>query len=94
MSVDALSTAEHRLGDERGMIGNSLQLMSNPNLTFPKTPLTIGANQGSDTVRGGATQLPDSVQQLLNAHWRPLSRLLCELTMEVQRRGNRLASEH
>jgi hypothetical protein len=69
MSVDALSTAEQRLGDEKGLIGNSLQLMSNPNLTFPQTPLKVGANQGSETVKGGAAQLPDSVQQLLNAHW-------------------------
>lgn len=75
MSVDALSTAEQRLGDQKGMIGNSLQLMSNPNLTFPKTPLTIGANQGSDTVKGGAAQLPDSVQRLLTAHWPDLRQM-------------------
>lgn len=67
MSIDALNTAEQRLGDEKGMIGNSWQLMSNPNLTFPKTPLQIGAKQGTDTVKGGAAQLPESVQQALNS---------------------------
>jgi hypothetical protein len=67
MSIDALKAAEQRLGDDRGIIGDSWQLMSNPNLVFPKTPLTVGAKQGSETVRGGAGQLPESVQQTLNA---------------------------
>lgn len=67
MSIDALNTAEQRLGDQKGMIGNSWQLMSNPNLTFPKTPLTVGAKQGTDTIKGGAAQLPESVQQALNS---------------------------
>jgi hypothetical protein len=67
MSIDALNTAEQRLGDEKGMIGNSWQLMSNPNLTFPKTPLQVGAKQGSETVKGGAAQLPESVEQALNS---------------------------
>src|ERR1700731_458671 len=67
MSVDALKTAEQRLDAEKGMIGDSWQLMSNPNLLFPRTPLTSGAKHGSDTVRGGAQQLPDSVQETLNA---------------------------
>ncbi|WP_439956659.1 TPR repeat region-containing protein, partial [Mycobacterium avium] len=65
MSMDALKTAEQRLGDEKGVIGNSLQLMSNPNLMFPQTPLSVGAKQGTDMVKGGANQLPTSVQQLL-----------------------------
>ncbi|MGV0489627.1 hypothetical protein ABVK35_28420, partial [Mycobacterium kansasii] len=51
----------------RGMIANSWQLMSNPNISFPKTQLTVGAKQGSDTVKGGVTQLPESVQQALNS---------------------------
>lgn len=67
MSIDALNTAEQRLGDEKGMIGNSWQLMSNPNLTFPKTPLQVGAKQGTETIKGGAAQLPESVQQALNS---------------------------
>ncbi len=67
MTIDALKTAEERLGDEKGMIGDSWQLMSNSNLTFPKTDTTVGADQGSDMLRGGMAQLPDSVQQVLNA---------------------------
>jgi hypothetical protein len=67
MSMDALKAAEQRLGDQRDMIGNSWQLMSNPNITFPQTPLKVGATQGSDTVKGGAAQLPESVQQALNS---------------------------
>lgn len=58
MSMDALKTAEQRLGDEKGVIGNSLQLMSNPNLMFPQTPLSIGAKQGTDMVKAGPTSCP------------------------------------
>ncbi|MGV7252908.1 TPR repeat region-containing protein, partial [Mycobacterium kansasii] len=39
----------------------------NPNISFPKTQLTVGAKQGSDTVKGGISQLPASVQQALNS---------------------------
>jgi hypothetical protein len=67
MSIDALKAAEQRLGDQKDLIGNSWQLMSNPNITFPQTPFKIGATQVSDTVKGGATQLPESVQQALNS---------------------------
>ena len=67
MNIDALKTAEQRLGDEKGMIGDSWQLMSNPNITFPKTPINVGAKQGTDTVKGGTVQLPDSVQEVLKA---------------------------
>lgn len=67
MTIEDLKTAEQRLDAEKGMIGDSWQLMSNPNLVFPRTPLTVGAKQGTDTVRGGAAQLPDSVQQALNS---------------------------
>lgn len=67
MPVQALSAAEQRLGDEKGMIGNSLQLMSNSNLTFPQTPLSVGAKQGSVVIKGGTAQLPTSVQDLLKS---------------------------
>jgi hypothetical protein len=42
--------------------------MSNPSLTFPRTPLTKGAKQGSDTIKGGLNQLPQSVQDALSAN--------------------------
>ncbi|WP_235852799.1 putative alpha/beta hydrolase [Mycobacterium interjectum] len=68
MSVPQLQTAEQRLGVEKNMVGDSLQLMSNPSLTFPKTPLKVGAKQGSDTLRGGFSQLPQSVQNTLTGN--------------------------
>lgn len=66
MSVDALQTAEQRLGEQKDMIGNSWQLMSNPKVNFPKTELKPGAktDMGS-SVRGGFDQLPTSVQDAL-----------------------------
>ncbi len=60
MSLEALKDAEGKLGDQKGMIGDSWQLMSNANLSFP-------SGQGSAPQRGGAGLLPDSVQQVLNA---------------------------
>lgn len=69
MSISELWTAEQRLGDQRDMIANSWQLMSNPALTFPRTDLKPGAGQGSDMVNGGEVQLPQSVQQVLEAPW-------------------------
>jgi hypothetical protein len=67
MSISALLTAEQRLGDHRELIGNSWQLMSNAALAFPRTDLKTGAVQGTETAKGGAAQLPDSVQRALNA---------------------------
>lgn len=63
MSIAALAEAERRLGDQRQMIANSWQLMSNPAIVFPRTELKPGARQGDDTMRGGAAQLPESVQK-------------------------------
>ena len=71
MSINDLSTAEERLGDQRQMIGNSWQLMSNPCILFPKTELKPGGQQGSETLKGGAAQLPKSVQQAFDSPWVP-----------------------
>jgi hydrolase family protein len=71
MSTYELQRAEERLGDGKGMIGDSWQLMSNPKLSFPKTPLSVGAKQGSETVKGGFGQLPQSVQDTLNWNYSP-----------------------
>ncbi|MGY4712691.1 TPR repeat region-containing protein [Mycolicibacterium sp. CBM1] len=66
MSVDALQTAEQRLGDQKDMVGNSWQLMSNPKINFPKTELKPGAQTDlNSSVRGGFDQLPTSVQDAL-----------------------------
>lgn len=68
MSVDALVTAEERLGDQRSMIGNSWQLMSNPAIVFPRTELKPGAKQGTESVTGSEAQLPESIHEMLNPH--------------------------
>lgn len=66
MSVDALQTAEGRLSEERDMIANSWQLMSNPKIGFPKTELNPGAKTDvSTSTRGGFEQLPLSIQEPL-----------------------------
>ncbi|MBY0442912.1 MAG: hypothetical protein K2Q25_12385 [Mycobacteriaceae bacterium] len=65
MSVVALQVATQNLGEQKGMMSDSWQLMSNPHLIFPKTPLIVGATQRSETIQGGADKLPVSVQQVL-----------------------------
>jgi len=68
MSVDALKTAEQRLGDQKHIIGDSWQMMSNPNIDFPKTETKVGALDDANTrVKGAFNQLPESVQNTLNA---------------------------
>ncbi len=68
MSVEALSTAEGRLGDSKGIISDSWQLMSNPDIRFPETALTPGAVDNPETMTsGGFGQLPQSVQGALTS---------------------------
>lgn len=66
MSADALQTAEQRLGDNKGIIGDCWQLMSNPNVKFSQTPLKVGATEDPNTrVTGSRGLLPVSVQSTL-----------------------------
>jgi EspA/EspE family len=68
MSIDALKTAEQRLGDQKHIIGDSWQLMSNPNVNFPKTDTKMGAlDDPNQVVKGGFDKLPQSVQQALKS---------------------------
>jgi hypothetical protein len=68
MSVEALSTAEGGLGDSKGIISDSWQLMSNPDIRFPETALTPGAVDNPDILTsGGFGQLPQSVQGALTS---------------------------
>ncbi|AQT78406.1 hypothetical protein B1R94_02885 [Mycolicibacterium litorale] len=68
MSIDALNTAEQRLGDSKGILGDSWQLMSNPTIHFPKTELTPGAVDDPKIMgAGGFGQLPASVQSVLSS---------------------------
>jgi hypothetical protein len=66
MSIDALKTAEQRLGDQKHIIGDSWQLMTNDDVKFPKTPLNVGALDDPNTMsKGGLDQLSRSVQDSL-----------------------------
>ncbi|WP_205873286.1 putative alpha/beta hydrolase [Mycobacterium camsae] len=86
MSIDALSTAEQRLGDQREMIANSWQLMSNPALAFPRTELKPGAVQGTDMVKGGEAQLPKNLQGL-NWAW-PAYLPQLDVIAKIMKAGN------
>lgn len=67
MSIDALTTAEQRLGDQKHIIADSWQLMSNDDVNFPKTDTKVGAlDNPSQVVQGSKNLLPDSVQHALN----------------------------
>ncbi|WP_157680411.1 TPR repeat region-containing protein [Mycobacterium dioxanotrophicus] len=66
MSVEALKKAEQRLGDHKGVIANSWQLMSNKDVQFSVTEPKVGAlDDPKYTTRGGADLLPDSVRDVL-----------------------------
>ncbi|MET0705124.1 MAG: hypothetical protein ABWY93_36195 [Mycobacterium sp.] len=68
MSVDALASAEQNMGDSKGAMSDSWQLMSNPNINFPKTDLQPGATDNAkNMMTGGFGQLPTSVQNTLNS---------------------------
>jgi hypothetical protein len=68
MSVDALKTAEQRLGDQKHIIADSWQLMSNDDDYFPKTPKEAGGlDDPSQVVKGSFDQLPQSVQQAIKS---------------------------
>jgi hypothetical protein len=67
MSIDALKTAEQRLGDQKHIIGDSWQLTSNAGVNFPNTETKIGAlDDPNQIVKGGFDKLPQSVQSTLN----------------------------
>ncbi|WP_193046661.1 TPR repeat region-containing protein [Mycolicibacterium baixiangningiae] len=67
MTVEELKSAEERLGDNRDIIGDSWQLMSNDDVRFPKTETTPEAvDDPNQMVTGGFDQLPQSVQDTLN----------------------------
>jgi len=67
MTVEELKTAEARLGDQKHIIGDSWQLMSNENVRFPKTETTVDAlDDPNNVVKGGFDQLPDSVRNTIS----------------------------
>lgn len=69
MSIDALANAEKNMGDAKSAVGDSWQLMSNPNIHFPKTD-PGGLDNPSNMTSGGLGQLPSSVQGVLQSKGR------------------------
>ncbi|MGC7317326.1 hypothetical protein RA986_20300, partial [Mycobacteroides abscessus subsp. massiliense] len=67
MSVEDIHRAEQRLGNNKSIIGNALQMMGSNQYGYAKTELRPGA-QGSTTelTTGGYDKLPTSVQNVLN----------------------------
>ncbi|WP_431234825.1 hypothetical protein ACQ856_10020 [Mycolicibacterium psychrotolerans] len=66
MSIDDLANAEKNMGDAKSALGDSWQLMSNPNVHFPKTDPGGVANP-SNMTSGAMSQLPRSVQSALQS---------------------------
>lgn len=75
MSMADVNAARDRLGDERGVLTNAMQVMSNPNVEYPRhdkggtqvVPSTPGGPLPNDGVLPGDTgALPAGVQEVLN----------------------------
>jgi hypothetical protein len=68
MSIDDIRTAEQRLGGDKGLIGDSMQMMSGDKFDYAKVPLEVGAPGSlTETSEGGnGNQLPTSVKDLLS----------------------------
>jgi hypothetical protein len=75
MSLDDVNAARERLGDNKSVLSNALQVMSNPNITYPRhdgeglevVPSNPQAGLPSRSVEpGNSGALPDSVQRTLN----------------------------
>ncbi|MGH3643120.1 MAG: EspA/EspE family type VII secretion system effector, partial [Mycobacterium sp.] len=75
MSMDDLNAARDRLGTNKDILSNAMQVMSNPNVTFPRhdgdgsqvVSATPGGPLPNDGVLPGDTgALPDGVQNTLN----------------------------
>ncbi|WP_141564406.1 TPR repeat region-containing protein [Mycolicibacterium palauense] len=66
MSVKDLATAEQNMGGANSAMSDSWQLMSNPNIHFPKTD-PGGVDNPKNMTSGGFGQLPSSVQNVLKS---------------------------
>lgn len=68
MSLDKLQQVRDDLGDNKGILSNSWQVMSDPDIEFPKagTPTDAFPEIAPETVSGSAEQLPKSIQDVLN----------------------------
>jgi hypothetical protein len=68
MSIDDIRTAQERLGNDKNLISDSLQMMSSDKFQYAKVPLEVGAPGSlTETSRGGSgDQLPTSVKDVLS----------------------------
>lgn len=64
-TVDELDEAAKKGAGE--IIANSWNLMSNPNIEFPKTESTDGALPSNQTIKGGFDQLPDGIRSTIES---------------------------
>ncbi|MDT5283850.1 MAG: hypothetical protein QOJ20_5045 [Mycobacterium sp.] len=67
-SIDDIHTAQERLGSDKNLISDSLQMMSSDKFQYAKVPLEVGAPGSlTETSRGGSgDQLPTSIKDVLS----------------------------
>ncbi len=68
MSIDDIRTAQERLGNDKNLISDSLQMMSSDRFQCAKVPLEVGAPGSlTETSRSGSgDQLPTSIKDVLS----------------------------
>ena len=68
MSINDIRKAEQRIGDDKHLIPDSMQMMSSSQFDYAKVPLEVGAPGSlTETARGGSVdQLPTSVTDVLS----------------------------
>lgn len=66
MSVEDIHRAERRLGDNKSIVGNALQMMGSNQYAFAKSERPGDQGSTDKLATGGFNELPTSVQNLLN----------------------------
>ncbi|TDZ41913.1 hypothetical protein [Mycobacteroides franklinii] len=66
MSIEDIHRAERRLGDNKSIVGNALQMMSSNQYAFAKSERPGEQGSTDKLATGGFNELPTSVQNLLN----------------------------
>lgn len=66
MSVEDIHRAERRLGDNKSIVGNALQMMGSNQYAFAKSERPGEQGSTDKLATGGFNELPTSVQNLLN----------------------------